>query len=157
QAQWFIAQSSAGPRVVDFGAGPDVPIPADYDGDGRADPATYRPAISEWFLLQSSAGPRNQAFGAANVDIPVPADYDADGAADLPVSRPTTGQWLIQQSTAGPRVQSFGGPNLDVPLPTPLAYRYRGALLRTAGAGFLASSAPVSLVSYRPPGARPAA
>jgi hypothetical protein len=31
----------------------DVPMPGDYDGDGRTDPAIYRPSTGQWFILRS--------------------------------------------------------------------------------------------------------
>ena len=34
----------------------DVPMPADYDGDGRADLAVYRATTGEWFVFGSSTG-----------------------------------------------------------------------------------------------------
>jgi hypothetical protein len=33
----------------------DVPMPADHDGDGRTDPAIYRPGTGQWFILRSEA------------------------------------------------------------------------------------------------------
>jgi hypothetical protein len=98
------------------------PAAGDYDGDGKADLATFRPGpAATWTILQSAAGPRVQPFGT-RVDIPVPADYDGDGRADLAVFRPTTAQWFLLQSTAGPRGQILGQPN-DVPVPSPFRYR----------------------------------
>ena len=95
----------------------DIPIPGDYDGDGKVDLAVYRPETGQWLIQRSSAGPEVIQFGAPNTDVPVPADYDGDGKIDLAVYRPSTGQWFILQSTAGPRVIQFGAPNLDIPVP----------------------------------------
>jgi hypothetical protein len=117
EGQWFIQQSTAGPRAYKFGGNGDIPLQGDFDGDGKADFAVFRPSTAQWFIQQSSAGPRAVQFGAANLDIPVTGDFDGDGKTDLAVYRPGgTGQWFIMQSTGGPRYQSFGGPG-DIPVP----------------------------------------
>ena len=89
----------------------------DFDGDGRADLAVYRPTTAQWLIQQSAAGPRLAAFGAPGVDIPLVGDFDGDGKADLAVYRPATAQWLIQLSGGGTRVATFGAANLDIPVP----------------------------------------
>ena len=90
---------------------------ADFDGDGKADIALYRPGTGQWLVSQSTAGPKLVAFGAPKLDIPVPADYDGDGKTDLAVYRSTTGQWLIQLSGGGSTVVAFGQPDVDIPVP----------------------------------------
>ena len=38
--------------VVARGSGADVPVPGDYDGDGKADPAVFR-STGDWAILPS--------------------------------------------------------------------------------------------------------
>ncbi|WP_169973121.1 SdrD B-like domain-containing protein [Tautonia rosea] len=115
-AGWTIIESSTGStREVLFGAPGmmDLPVPADYDGDGKADIATFRPdsdltpGAAEWFILPSGTGMAYSfAFGAANLmDLPVPADYDGDGKSDIATYRSVSdllaasAQWFIVPSS----------------------------------------------------------
>jgi len=51
---------------------PDIPVPADYDGDGSTDPAVFRNGV--WYFLQSSNGVSIYQFGLAG-DKPAPAAF----------------------------------------------------------------------------------
>ena len=57
-----------------FGTGGDIPVPGDYDGDGTADPAVFRPSNNSWFLQQTTDGFEQVQFGIEN-DIPIPSAY----------------------------------------------------------------------------------
>jgi hypothetical protein len=46
-----------------------VPLPADFDGDGRAEPAIFRGGANTWWAVSQFS---NLFWGAAG-DIPLPA------------------------------------------------------------------------------------
>jgi len=57
-----------------FGTNGDIPVPGDYDGDGRNDAAVFRPSTSTWFAQRSTGGTLIQQFGIAG-DIPLPSAF----------------------------------------------------------------------------------
>ncbi len=64
-------KSTAGFYGVQFGIETDVPAPADFDGDGKADIAVFRPETGVWYIQGSTAGFYGVQFGAAE-DKPTP-------------------------------------------------------------------------------------
>ena len=59
---WWVLTSSSGftaYRSLSWGLDGDVPVPGDYDGDGKADVAIYRPSTGGWWVLKSSTGYSN--------------------------------------------------------------------------------------------------
>lgn len=91
----------------------------DFDGDGKSDPAIFRPSNDLWVINYTTGGKLLTQFGDPKQgDIPVPGDYDGDGKADLAVFRPSTDIWIIQYSSGGTVIKQFGDPaNGDVPIP----------------------------------------
>ncbi|MEV0127321.1 FG-GAP-like repeat-containing protein [Dactylosporangium sp. NPDC050688] len=99
------------PEPVFTSAPNEIPVAADYNGDGRADVATWSPVTGNWSMLLSGEGRRTVQWGLPG-DLPAPADFDGDGTAELAVFRPATGVWYIKG--AGEVV--LGQPG-DVPVP----------------------------------------
>ena len=67
------------------------PTRSDYDGDGDADIAVWRPSTREWYVRGVSL----TTYGLST-DKPVPADYDGDGTTDIAVWRPSTRGWYVR-------------------------------------------------------------
>jgi Subtilase family len=116
---WYASSSTGGsPFQIFFGATGDVPVPGDYDGDGKTDAVIFRPSTGLWY------GPRTGGASIviqANVgqagDIPIPGDYDGDGKTDPAIYRPSTGMFFaVLSSGAGTKTSTFGAPG-DTPVP----------------------------------------
>ena len=100
--------SDAGAWFIHGGTGPhwgqpgDIPVPADYDGDGRTDAAVWRPSTGEWFVLLSASGGVAQVTQwGVSTDVPLPGDYDGDGETDFAVYRPSQNAVLVQNDSCG--------------------------------------------------------
>lgn len=111
------ADDSSDANKIDAGdpsSDPDyVGVAGDFDGDGRADLATYRRSTSEWRIWTSSSKFQEStafAWGDAG-DVPVTADYNGDKVTDLALYRPSTGTWHLWLSNSQtPLAVHWGGP-----------------------------------------------
>jgi hypothetical protein len=108
------ALATANPFAI-WGVFGDIPAPADYDGDRKADIAVWRPREGIWYTLNSSGNVSLQAWGILG-DRPVPADYDGDGKADFAVFRSNEAVWYILGSQGGIRTPQLGMV-FDIPIP----------------------------------------
>ncbi|MCG2658647.1 MAG: VCBS repeat-containing protein [Kiritimatiellae bacterium] len=99
-------------------AGVSSGVCADYDGDGKADPAVYDEATGTWKVKLSSSGYYMIITTLSGLGGPgyasVSADYDGDRKADPAVYHELTGHWAIMLSSANYEVvvvltQPLGG------------------------------------------------
>ena len=118
--EWFTLDRQTGASsIAQLGSSGDVPVAADYDGDGKNDPAVFLPAGVGWYIRPTSTGiPYSVQGDIRPGDVPVPADYDGDGKAETAVWRPSDGTWrYVDSSTGVPHVHhiTWGGPVVPVP------------------------------------------
>jgi len=78
--------SSGAHTLQQWGQDGDVPVPKDYDGDGKTDYAVWRPSTGTWYVIQSSNGVNVTQQWGAPTDVPL-------GKA--------TGPWRHRELSAG--------------------------------------------------------
>ncbi len=101
--------SSVNVTVNVVAAPPEGGVFGDFNGDGSADFAVFRPSNSRWYI-NGIAG--STQWGKSG-DVAAPGDYNGDGTTDIAVFRPSNGHWYVN-GIAG---STTWGKNGDVAVP----------------------------------------
>jgi hypothetical protein len=113
--------TTVGMYIYDGGYGNDlwVPVPGDYDGDGKTDFAIFDAAKHLWSQRLSGEGYGNIHLFGYGTGVAVPADYDGDGKTDVATYDEATGHWSVRLSSTNnvsSQTMSVGGAGW-VPVP----------------------------------------
>ena len=109
---WYFSNGSS----VSWGLPGDIPVPGDYDGDGKMDIAVFRPSNGTWYIVPSSTSVGYSTQWGLPGDTPVPADYDGDGKTDKAVFRPSNATWYVLPSSTGIPLVVQLGQGGDIPV-----------------------------------------
>lgn len=117
QSFWDVSTTFNNSLNTFFGVNGDIPVPSDFNDDGKTDVAVFRPGLGQWFYMTDINAPDYETvFFGQKGDIPFANDYDGDAKADFAVFRPSAATWYIRSISNGSvSTVQFGSPT-DKPL-----------------------------------------
>ncbi|BAZ36807.1 hypothetical protein NIES4101_27270 (plasmid) [Calothrix sp. NIES-4101] len=127
---WTI-RTARGNLTVQWGTRGDIPVPADYNGDGITEIAVWRPSDGNWYIssrnlswVNRDGSERIVQWGTRG-DIPVQSDYNTSRpGTEIAVWRPSNGNWYISSRNlswanrdGSERIVQWGSKS-DTPVPS---------------------------------------
>ena len=91
-------------------------VPGDYDGDGKNDPAVYRPSNNVFYARRSFDGGLYALQWGLNGDVFAPGDYDGNGFSDVCVWRPSDGNFYVNRNGTTQGIVVHWGQSGDIPV-----------------------------------------
>lgn len=94
---------------VEFGKLGDIPLPADFDGDGALELAVFRPEMGRWYIRESDGNVRVVKWSVEDAQ-PFVGEFDGDKKADLAFYRARGPEhYYLRSSVISPEVtESLG-------------------------------------------------
>jgi len=99
---WYIYSSLSSGWLANgdiFGSYTYLPVPGDYNGDGKTDVVVYSPSTAWWMVYYTGTGLATVFQWGGAECIPAPGDYDGDGKSDFALYNYVSGAWYIFASS----------------------------------------------------------